>query len=128
MNIQQRVPDSDNEASSGLSEPGRFRRAFGGIGRFVRRRPWFTGITVVAVIAGIAYASTRSGEKQAGEAIIATAERADVENVVTAVGNLQPLRFVDVGAQVSGQLKKLYVQPGAEVQKDQLLAEIDATV
>jgi membrane fusion protein, macrolide-specific efflux system len=33
-----------------------------------------------------------------------------------------------VGAQVSGQLKKLHVEVGSEVKAGDLLAEIDATV
>src|SRR5690606_24427077 len=43
-------------------------------------------------------------------------------------GILQPRDYVDVGAQVSGQLKTLLVEVGSEVKKGDLLAEIDATV
>jgi macrolide-specific efflux system membrane fusion protein len=35
---------------------------------------------------------------------------------------------VDVGAQITGQLKHVYVRIGDSVQKDQLLAEIDPEV
>lgn len=54
--------------------------------------------------------------------------RGDIENLVTATGTLQPRDYVDVGAQVSGQLKKLHVDVGSEVKAGDLLAEIDATV
>lgn len=54
--------------------------------------------------------------------------RGDIENLVTATGILQPQDYVDVGAQVSGQLKKLHVDVGTEVKAGDLLAEIDATV
>ncbi len=54
--------------------------------------------------------------------------RGDVENTITALGRLQPRDFVDVGAQVSGQLEKLEVRVGETVKKGQLLAEIDPTV
>jgi membrane fusion protein, macrolide-specific efflux system len=54
--------------------------------------------------------------------------RGDIENLVTATGTLQPQDYVDVGAQVSGQLKKLHVEVGSEVKAGDLLAEIDATV
>ena len=60
--------------------------------------------------------------------ITAVAERGDIENLVTATGILQPHDYVDVGAQVSGQLKKLYVEIGGEVKAGDLLAEIDTTV
>src|ERR1043166_7932862 len=51
-----------------------------------------------------------------------------VEDVVTAQGKLEPNQYVDVGTQVSGQLKKIYVQIGDTVQKGQLVAEIDPRV
>nr|WP_315429708.1 efflux RND transporter periplasmic adaptor subunit [uncultured Albidiferax sp.] len=54
--------------------------------------------------------------------------RAHIETSVTAMGTLQPRRYVDVGAQVSGQVNRLYVQPGAQVGKGQLLVEIDPSV
>ncbi|MEN0037997.1 MAG: efflux RND transporter periplasmic adaptor subunit [Cellvibrio sp.] len=54
--------------------------------------------------------------------------RGDIENLVTATGTLQPQDYVDVGAQVSGQLEKLHVEVGSEVKAGDLLAEIDATV
>jgi macrolide-specific efflux system membrane fusion protein len=52
----------------------------------------------------------------------------DIEDSVTAVGTLQPLQFVDVGTQVSGQLKKIHVAFGEAVTQGQLLAEIDPTI
>lgn len=54
--------------------------------------------------------------------------RGDIETSVSAVGKLQPRRYVDVGAQVSGMILKLHVQPGVEVKKGQLLVEIDPSV
>ena len=52
----------------------------------------------------------------------------DVEDTVTALGNLQPRDFVDVGAQVSGQLTHIDVQVGQTVRAGDLLAEIDPTL
>jgi membrane fusion protein, macrolide-specific efflux system len=52
----------------------------------------------------------------------------DVEDTVSAVGSLQPRNYVDVGTQVSGQLRKIYVEIGDRVTQGQLLAEIDPTV
>ena len=54
--------------------------------------------------------------------------RATIESSVTALGTLQPRRYVDVGAQVSGQILRLQVQPGDVVTKGQLLVEIDPSV
>ncbi|MDX9885459.1 efflux RND transporter periplasmic adaptor subunit [Thauera sp.] len=57
-----------------------------------------------------------------------TVQRGDIEDVVTATGTLQPRDYVDVGAQVSGQLRKIHVEVGDTVNAGDLLAEIDPTV
>lgn len=57
-----------------------------------------------------------------------TVGRGDVEAAVVAIGTLQPRESVDVGAQVSGQVTRLHVEPGDQVEKGQLLAEIDASL
>lgn len=54
--------------------------------------------------------------------------KGDIEDTVSAVGILQPVQSVDVGAQVSGQLQKLHVTYGQQVKQGDLLAEIDPTV
>lgn len=54
--------------------------------------------------------------------------RAHIENAVTALGTLQPLRYVDVGAQVSGQIKRILVRPGDVVADGDPLLEIDPAV
>lgn len=54
--------------------------------------------------------------------------RRDLENAVTASGRIEPHAHVDVGAQVSGQLRRLHVAAGDRVEAGQLLAEIDAEV
>lgn len=48
--------------------------------------------------------------------------------MVLVTGVLKPAVQVNVGAQVNGQLRKLYVRQGEKVQKGQLLAEIDPTL
>ncbi|MCY1390288.1 Macrolide export protein MacA [compost metagenome] len=51
--------------------------------------------------------------------------RGNIESSVTALGTLQPRRYVDVGAQASGQIHKIHVEVGDEVKEGQLLVEID---
>lgn len=51
--------------------------------------------------------------------------RGDIESSVTALGTLQPRRYVDVGAQASGQIRKIHVEAGAQVKEGDLLVEID---
>ena len=55
-------------------------------------------------------------------------DKGDIEKVVLVTGTLKPALQVNVGAQVNGQLRKLYVRQGERVKKGQLLAEIDPTL
>ena len=54
-----------------------------------------------------------------------TVTRGDIENSVTSLGTLQPRRYVDVGAQASGQIRKIHVEAGDQVKEGDLLVEID---
>lgn len=60
--------------------------------------------------------------------ITGTIVRGTLEDAVTATGVLEAKEFVDIGAQVSGVLKKINVSLGQSVQKGDLLAQIDPTV
>ena len=87
-------------------------------------------ILVPLLLAGGWYArSTFLGERDpATHYQFSAVQRGDIEDVVTATGTLQPRDYVDVGAQVSGQLRKIHVEVGNTVEAGQLLAEIDPTV
>jgi len=85
------------------------------------------GLIVAAVLAAAVAAlwwSTRTRIVYITEPIA----RADIESSVTAIGTLQPRRYVDVGAQVSGQITRLRVAAGDTVAKGDLLVEIDPSV
>ncbi len=58
--------------------------------------------------------------------ITAEVSTGDIENTVLATGTLQAQQLVSVGAQVSGQVKKMYVKLGDEVKQGQLIAQIDS--
>lgn len=60
--------------------------------------------------------------------LTAKVERGDLENAVLATGTLHAFKQVDVGAQVSGQIKSLKVALGDSVEKGQWLAEIDPVI
>ncbi len=57
--------------------------------------------------------------------ITAVAEIRDLEQTVLADGTIKAQKQVTVGAQVSGQIKALHVTLGQQVEKNQLVAEID---
>ncbi len=54
--------------------------------------------------------------------------RAELMSTVNAIGQLQPNTYVDVGAQVSGQILRIKVEAGDSVKKGDLLVEIDPSV
>src|SRR6185295_4482971 len=75
-------------------------------------------LTACAVLAGGGYYAWKtwfSGDGSSATLLTAMVTRGNLEDTVTATGTLQPKDFVDVGTQVSGQLKKLYVDIGAIV-------------
>lgn len=82
-------------------------------------------IAVLTLSAIIALAAWRLTPGKHPEYITATVTRGDLEVTVLANGILQPIRQVEVGAQVNGQLKSLKVKLGDKVKQGQLLAQID---
>lgn len=84
-------------------------------------------VLVVAALASVAWFYYGRRESGSGQPVFATttAARGDITQVVTASGQLEPLLSVDVGSQISGQVKKLYVDFNSTVTKGQKIAEID---
>jgi macrolide-specific efflux system membrane fusion protein len=83
--------------------------------------------TAALFAAGYAWFGARANEP-ASERATAVVERGNIEDSISALGTLQPRDFVDVGTQVSGQLKKLLVAVGDTVERGGLVAEIDPAV
>jgi macrolide-specific efflux system membrane fusion protein len=93
-----------------------------------RRKLWL-GLAAVVVLAVVGLLGYRQFGITAAPALrTETVIMGDVERRVSAVGTLEPRDYVDVGVQVSGQLKVLEVEIGDEVKAGQLLAETDPTV
>lgn len=95
-----------------------------------RNRKAFLALSVLVVILLIAggWGVHNMMSGTAAPVITHVIDRGDIEKTVLATGILKPSAQVNVGAQVNGQLKKLYVRAGDRVRKDQLLAEIDPTL
>jgi HlyD family secretion protein len=53
------------------------------------------------------------------------ADTGDISQTVSANGTINPVTLVSVGTQVSGTVKKLYVDYNSKVQKGQILLELD---
>ncbi len=58
--------------------------------------------------------------------LTATVKQGDIQDTVSATGTLEPSRLVQMGAQVTGQLKALHAGLGDRVAKGDLIAEIDS--
>jgi macrolide-specific efflux system membrane fusion protein len=90
-----------------------------------RRRIWLGAAACLAAL--LTWWLSGRGESKQLPSVVEV-KRGDVVELATASGSLQPQNWVDVGAQVSGQLRSLQVQVGDHVQQGDLLAELDAEV
>lgn len=101
------------------SPPSRHRRAW--------HTRWRWRLLIAAVLLALGWAGYRQlvPPPAPKPPPTGTVERADVRQVVQAAGVLQAQTRVDVGAQVSGQIKALHVQLGQRVRRGELLVSLD---
>jgi HlyD family secretion protein len=95
---------------------------------FMKKYRWIIIITSI-VIAGVAVWFWKF--RKAEEVILLQTEKVEygsVSNSVTATGTLQPVDTVAVGSQISGTIKKVYVDFNSPVTKGQLLAQLDKSL
>ncbi|WP_428742422.1 efflux RND transporter periplasmic adaptor subunit [Tenacibaculum sp.] len=87
-----------------------------------------TIIGISLVIAILAFYNLSPLEAPASiEAKTILAKKDDVSTLVTATGTVEPITLVEVGTQVSGVVKKIYVDYNDIVKEGQLIAELDKT-
>ncbi len=110
----------DSQARSQDASPLAPRRKRRGRGR------WLLLALALAGVGSWYYLRGSESPEAQNQPLLARVEIGDIENTISSAGSLKPSEFVDVGAQVSGQLQKLYVEVGDKVEVGQLLAEIDA--
>lgn len=77
--------------------------------------------------AGAAYYFFSSNSKQETTYLTESVTRGNVEKTVIASGSIESVNEVDVGAQASGKITKLYVKLGQEIKKGEMIADIDST-
>jgi macrolide-specific efflux system membrane fusion protein len=97
-----------------------------------RVRYWIAGLLIIVLSAGgglwLYFSKPAESDKALLDETTAAIGYGDIEENVTAQGKLEPKEYVDVGAQVTGQLQKLYVEIGDVVKAGELLAEIDPRI
>ena len=72
------------------------------------------------VAAGAAYYFFSNNSKQETTYLTESVTRGNVEKTVVASGSVESVNEVDVGAQVSGKITKLYVKLGQEIKKGEM--------
>ncbi|ANI28709.1 macrolide transporter [Yersinia entomophaga] len=88
-----------------------------------RKRRWILAIVILAI--GGFWAIKHGMAPAATQYQTVKVVNRDLQQNILAIGKLDAVRKVDVGAQVSGQLERLYVEIGDKVKQGQLLAMID---
>ncbi len=88
------------------------------------------GVTLVAALAGggVWYAKQRAAMNPEQRYKLAAVEKGGVTQTVSANGTLNPLVLVNVGTQVSGTVRKLYVDFNDKVEAGQKLLELDQSL
>ncbi|WP_373698233.1 efflux RND transporter periplasmic adaptor subunit [Neisseria dentiae] len=84
------------------------------------------GIAAVVVALGFAAWTYLKPEDQVNY-LTQPVSRIDINQTVSATGEISAAQLVTVGSQASGQIKKLHVKIGQQVKKGDLIAEIDST-
>ena len=95
---------------------------------FVQKNIFIKLLIVAVLIGGGWFAWSRVQKKQARPHYITEeVKKGDIADVVEASGPLAPITTTQVGALVSGEVLKIYVDYNSRVKKGDLLAEIDPT-
>ena len=94
----------------------------------MKRLALISGLAAVLLAGGYGAWRSSAAPAAAPPQHTAVVQRTDLEETVSATGTLQPRDYVDVGTQVSGQLKAVHVEIGDIIEKGDLLAEIDPAV
>ena len=95
------------------------------IGAWIRRHPILSAVAILIAVT-IAY-SALVPEKPEYEYITENVASGDIVRKVSASGKIRALNTINVGAEVSGQITKVYVDYNSQVTKGQVLAVIDPT-
>jgi HlyD family secretion protein len=94
----------------------------------MKKHKWIV-IIILIVIAGVAVWFWKF--RNAEELVVLETEKVaygEISNSVTAIGTLQPVDTVTVGSQISGTIKKVYVDFNSPVKKGQLLIQLDKSL
>jgi len=92
-----------------------------------KRKKIILALVGLLLIAGIIAMMTRKSSSEQINFQTTQIEPGDITANITATGTIEPVTTVDVGTQVSGIVKRLYVDYNSVVRRGQLIAELDRT-
>jgi HlyD family secretion protein len=84
-------------------------------------------VLIIGVVLFALFGKSMFGSKESMIYETAQIERRDISSYVTAIGTVSAVTTVDVGTQVSGTIKEIYVDYNSTVKKGQMIALIDPT-
>lgn len=97
--------------------------------KYIKNKKFKKYLAICAVSAlALSFISCQFFKGDSPSYMTVTAKNRDISKKVFATGTIAGVTQVDVGAQVSGQILKLYVNTGDDVKKGQLLCEIDPKI
>lgn len=85
-------------------------------------------VILVAAAGGAYYYFSYSKPVEKPQVALATLSTGNITEVVQATGTIEPIRSMNIGSQVSGMVKEIYVDFNSIVRQGQLLAEIDPSL
>ena len=84
-------------------------------------------LVALLLIAGIIAMVAKKGKNEVINFQTTQVEPGEISTTITATGTIEPVQTVDVGTQVSGIVKRLYVDYNSVVRRGQVIAELDRT-
>lgn len=87
--------------------------------------PWFWLLVVAAAAGGAWWWFGHKPKEEGAEYRTAPVTRGEIVQIVTASGQLGPLVKVQIGSQVSGNIREIHVDYNSKVTNGQLVAELD---
>ena len=85
---------------------------------------WIAGLLLLAIIVWAAWSWLKP--KDAVSYLTEEVKRGNISQTVSATGEIASSHMVEVGAQASGQIRKLHVKLGQKIKQGDLIAEIDS--
>ena len=92
-----------------------------------KRKKIIWAVVGLLIVAGVIAMMSRKGSEENISFQTTEVAPGDIATNITATGTIEPVTTVEVGTQVSGIVKRLYVDYNSVVKRGQIIAELDRT-